>query len=56
MNGAQVNFVGQWTVVPALDTAFTVGGSDNELWTSGYLNIGGGSVCAVAPPPSSWPD
>lgn len=39
----QVNFVGQWTVVPALDTAFTVGGSDNELWTSGYLNIGGGS-------------
>ncbi|ELR20556.1 uncharacterized protein ACA1_052470 [Acanthamoeba castellanii str. Neff] len=39
----QVNFVGQWTAVPSLDTAFTLGGSDNELWTSGYLNIGGGS-------------
>jgi hypothetical protein len=43
----QVNFVGQWTAVPSLDTAFTLGGSDNELWTSGYLNIGGGSVRAA---------
>jgi hypothetical protein len=40
----QVNFVGQWTAVPSLDTAFTLGGSDNELWTSGYLNLDTGGV------------
>eukprot|EP01113_Clastostelium_recurvatum_P008885 TRINITY_DN14232_c0_g1_i2.p1 TRINITY_DN14232_c0_g1~~TRINITY_DN14232_c0_g1_i2.p1 ORF type:complete len:412 (+),score=72.65 TRINITY_DN14232_c0_g1_i2:38-1237(+) len=36
----QINFIGQWTVVPALDVQFSIGGSDNELWTAGYLNIG----------------
>jgi len=37
----QVFFTGHWQVVGPQDTQFTVGGSDNAFWTSGYLNIGG---------------
>lgn len=40
----QVNFKGQWTVIAGYDTQFNLGGSDCELWTSGYLNIGPGTV------------
>jgi len=36
----QVLFTGHWTVNNMWDTQFTIGGSDNDLWMSGYCNLG----------------
>lgn len=47
----QVIFTGHWEVVAFTNTAFTVVGSDNDLWSSGYLNIGSSN----APPSNSTP-
>lgn len=38
----QVVTSGHWTVIGATDTPFNVGGSDMNLWTAGYLNMGSG--------------
>jgi hypothetical protein len=42
----QVTFTGHWEVVAFTNTAFTLVGSDNDFWSSGYLNI---STAATAP-------
>ncbi len=36
----QVLFTGHWTCLAGTDVQFYMGGSDNQLWMSGYLNIG----------------
>lgn len=40
----QVVFSGHWTVLGASDTQFTLGGSDNSLWMTGYLNLDSSTV------------
>lgn len=44
----QVRFTGHWQVLTQWDTQFHLGGSDNDLWKSGYINIGGGGAVAGA--------
>lgn len=44
----QVEFAGHWTVNNARDQQFTLGGSDNQLWMDGYINIGTGQSAALA--------
>lgn len=47
----QVAFTGHWTVLGFQDQTFHMGGSDNNLWDAGYLNInspssgGAGKYC-----------
>ena len=36
----QVVFTGHWTANNLWDTQFTIGGSDNQLWVGGMINIG----------------
>jgi len=36
----QVVFSGHWTCLNFWDTPFTIGGSDNNFWMSGYINMG----------------
>ena len=36
----QVVFSGHWTANNLWDTQFTIGGSDNQLWVGGMINIG----------------
>lgn len=36
----QVNLTGVWTINNLWDTQLTIGGSDNSLWTAGYVNMG----------------
>lgn len=48
----QVIFTGHWTNLAFRDTQYTIGGSDNTFWLSGYLNLhsseqGGGRFAAV---------
>lgn len=38
----QVEFTGHWTANNARDVQFNLGGSDNQLWMDGYINIGTG--------------
>jgi len=38
----QVEFSGHWTANNAWDQQFTIGGSDNQLWMDGYINMGTG--------------
>ena len=40
----QVTFTGPWEVVAFTKTAFTLVGSDNDFWSSGYLNISTGDI------------
>lgn len=44
----QVEFSGHWTVNNAWDQQFNLGGSDNQLWFDGYINIGTGQSAALA--------
>lgn len=37
----QVEFTGNWQVLAGDTQQFHIGGSDNNLWVDGYLNIGG---------------
>jgi hypothetical protein len=42
-------FTGPWSILSPLDTAMRIGGADAlDLWTSGTLNIGGGSTGPVS--------
>lgn len=36
----QVIFTGHWTDLAFSDTQYNIGGSDNDFWVNGYLNIG----------------
>jgi hypothetical protein len=40
----QVSFTGHWEVVAFTNTAFTLVGSDNDFWFTGYLNISTGDA------------
>lgn len=40
----QCRFTGHWQVLSQWDTQFHIGGSDNDFWKSGYINIGGGGA------------
>lgn len=42
----QVNLTGTWTINNLWDTQVTVGGSDNQLWMAGYVNMGPSSSAA----------
>lgn len=44
----QVSMTGHWVVLAPAGVQFNLGGSDNALWTSGYLNIGGNPSTAGA--------
>lgn len=47
----QVTFTGHWEVIAFTNTAFTLVGSDCDLWSSGYLNISS----SHAPPSNGTP-
>jgi hypothetical protein len=42
----QCRFTGHWQVLSQWDCQFHIGGSDNDFWKSGYINIGGGGATA----------
>lgn len=42
----QVNLTGTWTINNLWDTQLQVGGSDNQLWIAGYVNMGPSSSAA----------
>lgn len=44
----QVELAGHWTVNNARDVQFNFGGSDNQLWMDGYINIGTGQDSTLA--------
>lgn len=44
----QMRLTGHWQAITQWDTQFHLGGSDNDLWKSGYINIGGGGATAGA--------
>jgi hypothetical protein len=52
----QVIFSGHWTVLGCTDIPFHIGGSDNNLWTAGYLNIQGPSAVGGNGRPLVWCD
>jgi hypothetical protein len=47
----QVIFTGHWEVVAFTNTAFTLVGSDNDFWSSGYLNISPGDIASSSGTP-----
>lgn len=44
----QVELAGHWTIQNVRNQAITIGGSDNQLWFDGYVNIGTGQSAALA--------
>lgn len=44
----QVELCGHWTVQNARDQQMTIGGSDNQLWMDGYVNVGTGQSATLA--------
>lgn len=49
----QVSFTGHWTVIGFRDTAFTITGSDNKLWTDAIANIGSVQTAPAAGTPQA---
>lgn len=50
----QVELTGHWTANNAWDQQFTIGGSDNQLWFDGYINMGTGQSAALAGDNTKW--
>lgn len=46
MGFTQVNLTGTWTINNLWDTQLNIGGSDNQLWMAGYVNMGPSSSAA----------